>query len=189
MSFLFFDVETTGLPKNYKAPYTDLENWPRIVQCSWLLADDKGGVIKESDNIIKVDFPIPPEVSKIHGITNELAQKEGKPLLTVLENLLTDLKTCNLLVCHNINFDLTILKAELLRLKLDPEKVTTKTFCTMKNTTNYCKLPGPYGFKWPTLEELYRVCFSKKIQNAHNAMEDVRATYQIYFELKNKNVF
>lgn len=34
MTFLFFDTETTGLPRNYSAPTTDLDNWgaARLVQ-------------------------------------------------------------------------------------------------------------------------------------------------------------
>ena len=73
VAHLFFDVETTGLPFNYKAPYTQLDNWPRIVQLSWLIADFDGAILKESDNIIKVDFEIPQEVSRIHGITNVIS--------------------------------------------------------------------------------------------------------------------
>jgi uncharacterized protein YprB with RNaseH-like and TPR domain len=34
--YLFFDTETTGLPKNWKAPVTDLNNWPRLVQFAFL---------------------------------------------------------------------------------------------------------------------------------------------------------
>jgi hypothetical protein len=34
--YLFFDTETTGLPSNYKAPATDLNNSPRLVQLAWL---------------------------------------------------------------------------------------------------------------------------------------------------------
>lgn len=30
--FLIFDTETTGLPADYKAPLTNFENWPRLVQ-------------------------------------------------------------------------------------------------------------------------------------------------------------
>ena len=26
--YLIFDTETTGLPKNFKAPITDTDNWP-----------------------------------------------------------------------------------------------------------------------------------------------------------------
>ena len=32
MRYLIFDTETAGLPRNYGAPYTDVENWPRMVQ-------------------------------------------------------------------------------------------------------------------------------------------------------------
>ncbi|MFN8369381.1 MAG: 3'-5' exonuclease [Bacteriovoracaceae bacterium] len=187
MKYLFFDVETTGLPKNYKAPYTDVANWPRIVQLSWLIADEME-VVKESDNIIKVDFPIPLEVSMIHGITNEITEAKGKTLLSVSTEFLNDLKSVDVIVCHNISYDLTVLQAELVRLKLDPN-ITKKTFCTMKNSVDYCKLPGPYGYKWPKLEELYKRCFSEKLENAHNAMVDVAATFKVFQKLKTENVF
>ena len=47
--YLFFDTETTGLPKNWKAPVTDLNNWPRLVQLAYLLYDtsDQEMVMKE----------------------------------------------------------------------------------------------------------------------------------------------
>jgi hypothetical protein len=35
--YLFFDTETTGLPKSWKAPVTDVNNWPRLVQLAFLL--------------------------------------------------------------------------------------------------------------------------------------------------------
>ncbi|KAF0237889.1 MAG: DNA polymerase III subunit [Prolixibacteraceae bacterium] len=43
--YLFFDTETTGLPKNWKAPVTDLNNWPRLVQLAYLLYDSDGNQI------------------------------------------------------------------------------------------------------------------------------------------------
>ena len=33
--YLFFDTETTGLPKRWNAPVTDLENWPRSFAGAW----------------------------------------------------------------------------------------------------------------------------------------------------------
>ena len=43
MSIVVFDVETTGLPKKRNCPFTDFENWPYIVQLSWLVYNnDKG---------------------------------------------------------------------------------------------------------------------------------------------------
>lgn len=37
MKYLFIDTETTGLPKEYDAPYTDIDNWPRLVQLAWIV--------------------------------------------------------------------------------------------------------------------------------------------------------
>ena len=40
--YLFFDTETTGLPKKWKAPVTDLDNWPRMIQIGWTLCNKEG---------------------------------------------------------------------------------------------------------------------------------------------------
>lgn len=188
MKNLFFDTETSGLPKNYKAHYSDTDNWPRIVQLSWLIADDNGKILVESDNIIKVDFEIPHEVSRIHGITNAVAEEKGILINQVLQSFLNDLKKIDRLICHNIAFDLPVLQSELCRNNLKSE-IAHPNFCTMKNSTNYCQLPGPRGYKWPKLEELYRICFGKGIEQAHNAKVDVRATYEVFYHLKNEKVF
>ena len=34
--YLFFDTETTGLPRRWNAPVTDVDNWPRLVQLAWI---------------------------------------------------------------------------------------------------------------------------------------------------------
>ena len=74
LCIFFFDTETTGLPKNWKAPVTDLNNWPRLVQLAYLCCDNDGNEISSGDFIIKPEgFSIPAQVSKIHGITNESA--------------------------------------------------------------------------------------------------------------------
>ncbi|MFR6285749.1 MAG: hypothetical protein ACLUN1_18295 [Odoribacter splanchnicus] len=44
--YLFFDTETTGLPKQWNAPVTDLENWPRLVQLAWIMYDDRGNMLE-----------------------------------------------------------------------------------------------------------------------------------------------
>lgn len=187
MRYLFFDTETTGLPKNYKAPYTDLNNWPRVVQLSWLVADESG-ILKESDNIIKVDFPIPEVSSRVHGITNEVSLAKGRDLNTVLNEILNDISESDVLVCHNLSFDLAILQSELLRAGMNPE-ISKRLFCTMKSSVEFCKLPGQYGFKWPRLEELYKICFAENLENAHNALVDVKATYRIFQKLQEERVF
>ncbi len=187
MKYLFFDTETTGLPKNFRAPYTDLDNWPRVVQLSWLISEN-GEIIKESDNIIKVDFPIPEQSAKIHGITNAISEAKGRPLNDVLQEILTDIASVDFLICHNLSFDLAILQSELLRAGMNHE-INTQQFCTMKSSVDFCKLPGQYGFKWPKLEELYHICFQEKLENAHDAMVDVKATFRCFNKLEENKVF
>ena len=188
MNYLFFDTETTGLPKRYKAPYTQTDNWPYIVQLSWLLADQEGHVIKEADYIVKVDVPIPIEASRVHGITNEISLEKGVDIKEVLKHFQEDMKNATHLIGHNVHFDLPIVQCELLRNELE-HQIKLPTFCTMRSATDYCKIPGNYGYKWPKLEELYQVCFSKKLLNAHNALADVRATYEVFYHLKKESVF
>lgn len=188
MRYLFFDTETTGLALNYRAPYTEVSNWPRIVQLSWLIADSGGEIIKESDCIIKVDFPIPMEASRIHGITNEVSVAKGTIISEVLAQFSDDLSEVSQLICHNVSFDLPIVQSEMYRSNLK-HQIDLPLFCTMKNSTQFCQIPGMRGYKWPKLEELYAICFGKKLVNAHNAMADVKATYEVFFHLKKERVF
>ena len=55
--YLIFDTETTGLPKNWKAPITDTDNWPRCVQIAWQLHDEMGELV-EDQNYIRVPLTI-----------------------------------------------------------------------------------------------------------------------------------
>uniref|UniRef100_UPI0030EBA876 3'-5' exonuclease n=1 Tax=uncultured Cyclobacterium sp. TaxID=453820 RepID=UPI0030EBA876 len=114
--YLIFDTETTGLPRNYNAPMSDLDNWPRLVQLAWQLHDEKGKLISNNNYIVKPEgFTIPYNSEKIHGISTQRALKEGHDLLKVLEIFEEDLKKTTFLVGHNIGFDISIVGAELLR--------------------------------------------------------------------------
>ena len=65
--YLIFDTETTGLPKNWRAPISDTENWPRCVQLAWQVHDEIGNLIESKSYIIKQDnFDIPYESCKLH---------------------------------------------------------------------------------------------------------------------------
>lgn len=187
--YLFFDVETTGLlPKNHRAGFNN-DTWPRIVQAAWIIADKEGNIIKSSNKIVAVDVPIPAEVAEIHGITNEIAQTQGVPLLNVLEELLEDFKQTKFLVCHNVNFDLNVLRGELHRNNIEGDQYKFKTFCTMWASMRFCGIYCWAGLKWPTLTELYDECFRKKLQKAHDASADVKAVHKIFFHLKKIEVF
>lgn len=183
--YLFVDTETTGKPRNWQAPVSDLGNWPRIVQLGWLECVDGGELQEVSQYIIKPDgFKIPNDVVRIHGISTERALAEGVDLKKALSEFATVLRRAKAIVAHNLNFDESVLGAEFIRAGVKGGFGKKQRICTMRAATDYCKLPGQYGYKWPTLEELYRKLFKKGLERAHEAAADIRACAECFFELK-----
>lgn len=187
--YLFFDTETTGLPRNWKAPVSDLSNWPRLVQLAWLHYDKDGNKIGGNNFIIKPDgYTIPPDVSRIHGISNDRALSEGVALLDVLNDFQNLISQSSYLVAHNMSFDEKIVGAEFLRNNMSNSIATKNRICTMEKSTNYCKLDGPYGYKWPKLSELHYKLFGTGFDEAHNAAVDIKATAKCFWQLKKLGV-
>ena len=183
--YLFFDTETTGLPKNWKAPVTDLHNWPRLVQLAYLLYDNQGNQINGGDVIIQPNgFLIPSEASAIHGITTEKANREGIALESVLRDFQILIDQADQLVAHNMSFDEKIMGAEFLRNLMPDSIASKKKICTMQRSTNFCAIDGPYGYKWPKLSELHYKLFNTGFEEAHNAAVDINATAKCFWELK-----
>ena len=184
--FLIFDTETTGLPANYHAPVTDLDNWPRLVQLAWECHDTEGNLMEARNFLIKPEgFTIPFAAEKIHGISTERAMAEGCDLAFVLAEFNKALLQSKLAVGHNIDFDRSIIGAEYIRTGIRDELSRLSHCCTKEEATEYCALPGGKGgnFKWPTLFELYQKLFSEVFEDAHNAAADVAATTRCFFEL------
>lgn len=185
--YLIFDTETTGLPKDWNAPLTDFENWPRMIQLAWQVHDGLGKLVEVKNYLIKPEgFVIPRGSEKVHGISTERAIKEGESLQFVVNEFLRSLENIDSIIGHNIEFDKSILGAEMLRLGGNIESLfAVNEIDTKVLSTNYCALPGGKGgnFKWPTLEELYFKLFDEKFDAAHNAMADVQATARCFLEL------
>lgn len=187
--YLFFDTETTGLPRNWKAPVTDLGNWPRLVQLAYVFFDAEWNELSSVNSIIKpAGFTIPAEASRIHGISTERAEKEGKDLKTVLRGFQDAVGRADYLIAHNISFDEKIVGAEFLRNQMPDSLPAKKKICTMQSTTDFCGLPGPYGFKWPKLAELYSKLFQAGFEGEHDAAADVKATIRCFRELVRRDV-
>lgn len=186
---LFFDTETTGIPRNYRAPASDLTNWPRMVQLAWLVLDADGRELTSAELIVRPEgYVIPDAAAAIHGITTERALASGVPLATVLDQLTPALSDATMLVAHNMSFDEKILGAELLRAGRPNLVESKRRLCTMQASTDFCALPGRYGPKWPTLQELHLKLFGAPFAGAHQALTDVRATARCYLELKRLGV-
>lgn len=189
---LFVDIETTGLPKNYNASITDVSNWPRIVQLSYLLYCINGDRVKDANYIIKPEnFVIPVEATEIHGITNEMASKGESNIKALLEFQFMVSKA-NVIIAHNIDFDVNTLACEFYRLFKHNPLANKKTFCMMKDPSivQFCKIPVDYNqkkYKWPSLTELHKILFNEDFSDKHNSFADVKATAKCFWELIDLN--
>tara|TARA_R110002124_G_scaffold106139_1_gene257585 strand:- start:35022 stop:39308 length:4287 start_codon:yes stop_codon:yes gene_type:complete len=189
--YLIFDTETTGLPRNYNAPMSDLDNWPRLVQLAWQLHDEKGRLVSNNNFIVKPEgFTIPYNSEKIHGISTQRAIDEGHELSKVLEIFEEDLRKTTYLVGHNIGFDISIVGAELLRTNKSIKDLEKEPLDTKDISTEFCAIPGGKGgkFKWPTLLELHKKLFGEGFGDAHDAAYDVDATAKSFFGLIKEGV-
>ncbi len=191
--YIIFDTETTGLPRNWNAPITDTDNWPRVVQIAWQLHDDMGKLIEHKDYLIDPDgFDIPYDSEQIHGISTALAKDQGIPLEDALLEFNEALKKAKFVVGQNINFDINVWGCEFHRLGIETSMVEMPILDTCTETTaELCRIPGGRGgkFKLPTLTELHEYLFQQPFAEAHNATADVEATTRCFFELVRRGVF
>ena len=175
--YLFFDTETTGLPKNFAAPASDTANWPRMVQLAWRLMLDEDTLIKEQEYLIQPDgWDIPPRATEVHGITQAQAMALGVPLRRALETFTKDVEEAKRLVAHNIRFDAKIVGAELYRCGMVNVIAQRPHTCTMQMK----------GRKWAKLGAVYEELFDKPLEGAHDALVDTRACAEVFFELKRR---
>ena len=189
--YLFFDTETTGLPKDFKLPRFIVSNWPRLVQLSWIVTDEKGNRLKTGDHIIRPSgFTIPKDASDIHGITTEMALRKGEDLAGVIEEFLDDFKAADVIVGHNIEFDKNVVGAEMIRMGMRDIMDSKRAVCTMKSSKDYCALPSKKGdgYKFPNLQELHTKLFGMPFEDAHDSASDIAATERCLWKLKEKGI-
>jgi DNA polymerase III epsilon subunit-like protein len=177
-SIAVFDTETTGLPSRKKATQNNCASFPRIVQIAWMIFDKDLKIIKQQSYIVKQEKKIPKTSIQIHGITDEIAQNKGVDIEIALNEFLSDIEKCDVLVAHNVEFDYNVLKSEIYRNGLDAFSIERiHKFCTMRASTDFCAIERyGGGYKYPTLKELYSKCFPSKIlseEMLHNALTDV----------------
>lgn len=193
---LTFDCETTGLPAKGAKWESDFMHFPHIVQLSWHCSGEN----HIEDFIIRPEgYIIPKEATLIHGISHEKAMNEGTPLEVVLGLFIRDALRAVKVVGHNVYFDSSIIKANVLRISMKKpdlqaykwnEKIRialdkSKRICTMQKSIKFCSIPFPSGrggIKWPTLIELHEKLFHESFP-AHNSKEDVLATVRCFDRL------
>ncbi len=191
MTILFFDTETTGLPPRRGTLASDVECWPRIVEIAWTLADARGREKRSRSLVVRPDgFSIPRDATRIHGITTKMALETGVALASALEAFEKDLAGADLVVAHNLAFDGGVVGAEFHRAgRRESPLDGVEGHCTMEASTDLCRLPGKWGgYKWPRLEELHRFLFGAGVENAHDALADVRACARCFFDLRRRGI-
>jgi len=90
--FLIFDTETTGLPRDWNAPLTDANNWPRCVQIAWQLHDKDGNCIVACDK----EYFRPLEVDTLLGDSRKAKRDLKWQPKTSIKKLVSEM----------VNFDL-----------------------------------------------------------------------------------
>jgi DNA polymerase-3 subunit epsilon len=179
---LFIDTETSGLPKDWKKPYSEKGNWPYCVQIGWIIYTSNGQEIKRENHYINEDdFEISDSATKIHGITKAFLDANGesrKEIMTLIDHDVR--KYQPLVVGHFMEFDYNMLGADFYRTGIDNPIEKENTFCTMIATTHLVKNPMLKFFR---LGELYEAIFHTKLYNQHNAFVDAKATAECFFEL------
>lgn len=191
--YIFFDTECNGLPKYYNLDVCITSNWPRLIQLAWVVTDEVGNIVKRQNYIIKPNgFVINDKIAVLTSINTVRAQREGVELVDALSEFMADIEDAQLVIGHNIDFDMHIVGCELFRENMNYNKLMTKpSICTMQKSTNFCAIPSNgnhAGYKWPKLEELHQKLFGTTFSGAHDAMSDVEATRKCYFELKKKGI-
>ena len=204
MIIAIFDTETTGLPKFKEINMKELDSWPYIVQFSYILFNTETyEIIKIVDSVVKLKNPteITEENSNIHGITNEISKIKGVNIDIILKKFFKNIQNVDLIVAHNMSFDLNMIKVELLRLIKKNEENDTyskllsdlenykKYYCTMQESIDLCNIivQNKYNtnyVKFPKLVELYEKLFEKTPKNLHNSLNDVLVTLKCFMKLK-----
>ena len=196
MKILVFDTETNGLPKNNFESVFNVENYPYIMQLSYILYDDeKLEIIKSGNNYIN-NVEIKEDSFKINKITKELIDN-GKNIKLILEDFIQTIKNSDILVAHNYNFDKKIIMVECVRnylfYKFNYLLKQKQYYCTMKNSRDLCKIPNSNnGYKLPKLIELHKYLFDEEIisDNLHNSLIDCIFTLKCYIKIiKKLNIF
>jgi DNA polymerase-3 subunit epsilon len=180
--YLVYDTETNGFPPK-----------ARMTQLAFILYAEDGTIIEQFESLIKPDgWVIPKQQFFIdNNMSTERCEEHGIPVFDALRRLQDALKQCSYKIAHNHNFDNQIVTNEIAFAGIEPALFKyKKSFCTMLSTVEYVGAINKWGKpgKWPNLMELHNKVFGCDFEGAHDALDDVKATGNCFFELKRKGI-
>ena len=155
---VFFDLETTGI---------NITN-DRIVELCYIKVYPNGN--EESKSMrINPEMHIPETSSAIHGIYDEDV-RDCPTFKQVAKDLANTIEGCDLAGFNSNRFDIPVLVEEFLRVGIDID-LSKRKFVDVQNI--YHKLERR------TLSAAYKFYCGKDLENAHSAMADTQATYEV----------
>lgn len=174
MKILFFDTETTGFVGD-------------IIQMGALFVhyDETNKTHKVEriiDQLINTDQEISEGAFQCNWLTKEMITPFGK-MQDYIQEFLWYMNKADLIVCHNVKFDMWRFNYELEKAGIGDVLYMKKTYCTMNSEQTKAYMGSS---KWPKLKDLYFKCFNKDFDNAHNALADVEATKDCFMYLLNE---
>lgn len=157
--FTVFDTETTGLE-----PRTN-----HVVEIGGLRFDGRG-VISRFNVLVNPGVPMPPEVTRINGITDAMLAKQPFAA-SVLPDFLRFIGD-TVLIAHNAPFDVSFVNEELARLSLPPLKNR------VVDTLAFAKdiFPGLPKYALQTLAARFGITAI----DAHRAEDDARVCMELF---------
>ena len=186
---IIFDTETTGLPLQRNSSIYKTNEWPHIIQLSYMVIDDETHEILVEVNdyiLINDDVVITEKSFEVHKITREFLKENGIPMREAINKFIYHMQECICAVGHNVSFDKRMVLVEGIRNKI---LVNMKnTFCTMKNGTDICAIKrvsqdGNEYFKYPSLMELHEFLFNHNVKNLHDASVDIMVCMRCYYKM------
>jgi len=191
---LVIDIETSGLPARRRFDcyysYKNIEKYDtaRVLQVAVELYS--GDFLKTKQQWF-IDFEGAIPNSEIHGITRETLDKNGLPFREFVHAFEELVDQADLIVGHNVSFDVHVLCSELYRhdfKDLANTLIKKERFCTMECGKTICDLKTAHGqLKSPKLTELYHRLFRQNpIGTCHDASNDVAMTSKCYLYMKRR---
>jgi len=181
MQYVAFDFETSGLPtgrRNVEVTSETLKNFDdcRAVSLSAARFSSKGRLIDTFDAIVQPEnFQIGERSIEVHGITQEMAERNGRPFTEVFTDFIKFIgPRTTTLVAHNAQFDRSVLRSEVIRHGLNESLLDKFNFvCTLQIYKERFLKPIKLGV-------LYNELFGEDFENAHNSLADCIACGRVY---------
>lgn len=184
MLILTYDLETSGFPTGKRF---DDPSQPDILQFAAMLQDENQTVLSSLYLTLITHKDVPEGAFKVHGISKEKTHKIGVNPAVGLEVLTQLIDASDMIVGYNhLHFDNKVLTNQCRRVFEEPDYDPFEGkdhFDVINAATALVKKPkSGGGFAKVSLANFYQHLFARQFEGAHDAMADVIATNECFWE-------